>query len=102
MPRNVPTSAAPTLMPDLLNRTVDGFHREDDPENGRDDSEGREGVGNLGDGRRRLLFVLMVHFQILVHEHLEIHCRNTAHDEDLYRITEKVEGVVVRQELRML
>ena len=47
MPRNVPTSAAPTLWPISAGRTVDGTHRDHDAQHGRDDAEAGQRVADL-------------------------------------------------------
>ena len=92
----------PDLVANFLDGAIDGFHRQDDAEYGGDNSEGRKCVGDLGHGGGWLLFVLMVYFQVLVHQRFEIECRDTAHHEHLHRVTEKAEGVMVREKLGVL
>ncbi len=48
MPRNVPTSARPDLVADLIHRAADGLHRHHDAEHRRDDA-----ASNPGERRRR-------------------------------------------------
>ena len=54
------------LLADLLDRPVDGAHRDHDPQHGRHDAETRQGVGHFGQHalRRVMLFGDQVQFRV--------------------------------------
>ncbi len=101
MPRNVPTSAAPTWWPISAGRAVDVAHRDHDAEHGGHDAEAGQRVANLRERGRGPQRLVVVHLQVLVHQRLEVVRRDAADDDDLGRVGEEVHRLVPRQELRI-
>ena len=102
MPRNVPTSAAPTLCPISDGRTVDRSHRDDDAEHRSDDAQAGQRVGDLAEGCRGPRLLVMPDVEVLVHERFEVVGADAADDDHLDGISQKVDGVMAREELRIL
>lgn len=78
----VPTSAEPMRPPRTSRRLVDLAHRLDNPENGRDDADGREGVAHGGERLVGLHLVARDRLDFFVHQRLDLVGASIADDDE--------------------
>ena len=97
---NVPTSAAPMRPPRISGDWSQRPHRVDDAENGGDDADRGQAVG---DGRERMIgFQPIVHYglNLLVHQRLDLVRAGVADDDEAHIIANEGRQLPVLQDGR--